>query len=69
MARRIYLDAPATTQVEPEVLAAMLPFVNSFYDNPAGGQHIFGRGTAQAVGHIPVDVKWWSASARSTPAN
>jgi len=49
MPRRIYLDAHATTPVDPAVVTAMLPFMNDFYGNPAGEQHIFGREAAQAV--------------------
>ncbi len=49
MSRRIYLDAHATTPVDPAVVAAMLPFMNGFYGNPAGEQHLFGREAAQAV--------------------
>jgi len=56
MSRRIYLDAHATTPVDAEVVAAMLPFMNGFFGNPAGGQHIFGREAAAAVAHARAQV-------------
>lgn len=49
MSRRIYLDAHATTPVDPAVVAAMLPFMNGLYGNPASEQHSSGREAALAV--------------------
>ena len=40
--RRVYLDNNATTQLRPEVLEAMLPYLREHYGNPNSG-HWFGR--------------------------
>src|SRR5882724_1029770 len=45
---RIYFDHNATTPVDPEVLAAMLPYVSAEYGN-ASSIHSFGQGTRGAV--------------------
>lgn len=44
----IYLDNNATTAVAPEVLAAMLPYLNEHYGNPSS-MHTFGGQVADAV--------------------
>ena len=44
----IYLDNNATTQVAPEVFAAMRPFLNELYGNPSSA-HTFGREMRRAV--------------------
>lgn len=44
----IYLDNAATTQIDPEVLDAMLPFLGEQYGNP-GGLYRLGREAAKAV--------------------
>lgn len=44
----IYFDNNATTQVIPEVLDAMIPFLGSSYANPSSG-HSFGREGRAAV--------------------
>lgn len=49
MSRRIYLDAHATTPADPEVVAAMLPFMNGIFANPSSTQHAGGRDAAAAV--------------------
>ncbi len=40
--RRVYLDNNATTQLRPEVVEAMLPYLREHYGNPSSG-HWFGR--------------------------
>ena len=46
--KRIYLDHNATTPVEPEVLAAMLPYLSGEYGN-ASSIHAFGQKARSAV--------------------
>ena len=44
----IYLDNNATTQVAPEVFAAMRPYLCEFFGNPSSA-HTLGREMKQAV--------------------
>jgi cysteine desulfurase len=44
----IYLDNNATTQVDPEVLQAMIPFYSELYGNPSS-MHSFGGGVAARI--------------------
>lgn len=44
----IYLDYNATTPVDPEVLAAMLPYLTEFYGNPSSG-HKYGIEARAAI--------------------
>lgn len=46
--KRVYLDHAATTPVDPEVVAAMLPFFAEHYGN-ASSVHVFGQEARQAV--------------------
>ncbi len=45
----VYMDYHATTPVDPEVLAAMLPYFSEQFGNPASRQHRFGWITEEAV--------------------
>ena len=46
---RIYLDHHATTPVDPQVLAAMVPYFTERFGNPSSQQHVFGQEAAHAV--------------------
>jgi cysteine desulfurase len=46
----IYLDNNATTQVDPEVLDAMLPFLRDQYGNPSSA-YSFGKRVSRAIDH------------------
>ncbi|KAK5063014.1 hypothetical protein LTR84_005090 [Exophiala bonariae] len=54
--RPIYLDAQATTPVDPRVLDAMLPFLTGLYGNPHSRTHAYGwesdKASEQAREHI-----------------
>jgi cysteine desulfurase len=51
----IYLDNNATTQVAPEVLDAMQPYLSKFFGNPSSA-HKLGREMKQAVEHAREQV-------------
>jgi len=46
--KKIYLDNAATTQIDPEVLKAMLPFLKSKYGNPSS-IHSIGEEAKEAI--------------------
>lgn len=49
MSERVYLDHNATTPIDPAVLAAMEPFLRTFYGNPSSVEHEDGHLAASAV--------------------
>jgi len=48
MNKPIYLDYNATTPIDPEVAAAMRPYLDEYFGNPSSG-HIYGIETKKAV--------------------
>ncbi len=48
MTNIIYLDNNATTQMDPQALEAMLPFLSDYYGNPSS-MHSFGGGVAAHI--------------------
>lgn len=52
----IYLDYHATTPLDPEVLAAMLPYLKDDFGNAASQQHIFGLKAQAAVKKARKDI-------------
>ncbi|MEB3175833.1 MAG: aminotransferase class V-fold PLP-dependent enzyme, partial [Cyanobacteriota bacterium] len=44
----IYLDNNATTQPDPEVVTALLPYLTDFYGNPSS-MHTFGGQVGKAI--------------------
>ncbi|XP_018576929.1 probable cysteine desulfurase, mitochondrial [Anoplophora glabripennis] len=47
--RPLYLDAQATTPLDPRVLDAMLPYLTNYYGNPHSRTHAYGWETEVAV--------------------
>ena len=47
--RPIYLDAHATTPVDPRVLDTMLPYFTEHFGNPSTNTHAFGWSASAAV--------------------
>ena len=47
--RAIYLDAQATTALDPRVLDAMMPFMTGMYGNPHSRTHAYGWESADVV--------------------
>ena len=44
----LYLDYNATTPIDPQVAAAMLPYIHQYFGNPSSG-HSFGLAARAAV--------------------
>lgn len=47
--RPLYLDAQATSPVDPRVLDAMLPYMTNLYGNPHSRTHAYGWESEEAV--------------------
>lgn len=47
--RPLYLDAQATSPVDPRVLDAMLPYMTNMYGNPHSRTHAYGWESEKAV--------------------
>ena len=47
--RPLYLDAQATSPVDPRVLDAMLPYLTTMYGNPHSRTHAYGWESEKAV--------------------
>lgn len=47
--RPLYLDAQATTPLDPRVLDSMLPIMTEQFGNPHSSTHVYGWENAQAV--------------------
>ena len=71
--RPIYLDCNATTPVDPQVLAAMLPFFTEDFGNPSSLNHSYGwtaavgvkqarEQLAQAINAAPVEIVFTSGA-------
>ena len=54
--RPIYMDAHATTPVDPRVLDAMLPYLRGEFGNASSRNHAYGWEAETAVGHARDDV-------------
>ena len=53
----IYLDNAATTPLDPEVVAAMRPWLEADYGNPSS-RHRLGLRAAQAIDSARLDGAW-----------
>ncbi|NLP10687.1 aminotransferase class V-fold PLP-dependent enzyme, partial [bacterium] len=47
--KSIYMDHHATTPLDPEVLAAMMPYLTEEFGNPSSSTHEWGRRARKAV--------------------
>ncbi len=62
--RPIYLDAHATTPVDPRVLEAMLPYFTEYFGNPASTTHQYGWEAAAGIKQARVTI---ATSINATP--
>jgi cysteine desulfurase len=72
----VYLDCHATTPLDPEVLAAMQPYLTSAFGNPASSTHAFGHeaqklvaqsraSVARLIGALPEEIIFTSGATES----
>jgi len=72
----VYLDAHATTPLDPRALEAMDPYLRSEFGNAASRNHVYGRHAAEAVeearervaeavGGSPKEIVWTSGATES----
>ncbi|GAB6030655.1 cysteine desulfurase [Chamberlinius hualienensis] len=54
--RPLYLDAQATTPLDPRVLDAMLPYLTSYYGNPHSRTHAYGWESEKAMENARAQV-------------
>uniref|UniRef100_A0A1L8E2D7 cysteine desulfurase n=1 Tax=Nyssomyia neivai TaxID=330878 RepID=A0A1L8E2D7_9DIPT len=75
--RPLYLDAQATTPLDPRVLDAMLPYLTSYYGNPHSRTHAYGwesedameKARAQVAGLIGADPREVIFTSGATESN
>lgn len=76
MSRPVYLDNAATTPIDPEVIAQMLPWLTDNFGNPASSSHAYGwdaeeavdksrRQVAELVKADPREIVWTSGATES----
>ncbi len=54
--RPLYLDAQATTPMDPRVVDAMMPYMVTYYGNPHSRTHTYGWESEEAMEHARVQV-------------